>query len=431
MQEFLHFWHQQGTEGFVRIFWFYFVFELPRYVLLDYFVLAYYLYKRKFGNSDREEAHKKLLKEMPLVSIIVPGKDEGRNYYRLVKSLEEQTYKNYEIILVDDGSTDDSELIGRKLEREGKVEHFLRNEVRGGKASAANMGLRYSDGEIIVHCDADCSLKPNALENILIPFYMDEKIGAVGGNLEVRNKEESICTALQTIEYFLTISVGRLGASTLGILRIISGAFGAFRKEALERVSGWDVGPGLDGDLTLKIRKLGYKTHFEYSSVALTSVPKTFVKLARQRIRWSRSLIRFRFRKHKNIFFLDKNFDLLNFLSIAENIFFNFVLTFLWYFYIFDIFSNFTQNIMYILIMGLVLYTVSKTVEFTIVIALSDEKWEKIQYFIYMPAMVFYTGNFIRFVRSWAYLKELVFRSSYKDSWNPAKTSEQARQLDI
>ena len=159
MQEFLNFWHQQGTDGFIRIFWFYFVFELPRYVLLDYFVLAYYLYKRKFGNEDRREGHKKLLKEMPLVSIIVPGKDEGRNYYRLVKSLEEQTYKNYEIILVDDGSTDDSELIGRKLEREGKVEHFLRNEVRGGKASAANMGLRYSDGEFVVHTDRPAALQ--------------------------------------------------------------------------------------------------------------------------------------------------------------------------------------------------------------------------------------------------------------------------------
>ena len=91
----------------------------------------------------------------------------------------------------------------------------------------------------------------------------------------------------------------------------------------------------------------------------------------------------------------------------------------------------YSQSIMYILIMGVALYTVSKTVEFTIVIALSDEKWEKVKYYMFMPAMVFYTGNFIRVVRSWAYLKELVFRSSYNDDWNPAKTSRQAKQLDI
>lgn len=400
-------------------------------MLLDYLVLCYFFYSRSFKKHDFEEGRKKLRKEMPLVSIIVPGKDEGNNYHRMVESLEEQTYQNYEIILVDDGSTDDSELIGRKLERDGKVEHFLRNEVRGGKASAANMGLRYADGEFVVHCDADCSLKPDALEQILIPFYLDDKIGAVGGNLEVRNKADSLCTALQTIEYYLTISVGRLGSSTMGILRIVSGAFGAFRKEALDRVSGWDVGPGLDGDLTLKIRKLGYKTHFEYTSVALTSVPKTFGKLAKQRIRWSRSLIRFRFRKHKNIFFLDKNFDLLNFFSITENIFFSFVLTFLWYGYLFDIATHFSQSILYILLMGLCLYTVSKIFEFTIVIVLSEDKRQKLKYYAYMPAMVFYTGNFIRVVRSWAYLKELIFRSSYKDSWNPAKTSQQAKQLDI
>lgn len=431
MHDFLNFWYQQGPEGFIRIFWFYFIFELPRYVLLDYFVLAYFLFKRKFSGREFEEARKKLHKEMPLVSIIVPGKDEGTNYYRLIRSLEEQSFQNYEIILVDDGSEDDSELIGRQLEREGRIDHFLRNDIRGGKASAANMGLRYADGEFVVHCDADCSLKEDALENILVPFYMDEEIGAVGGNLEVRNKEDSLCTVLQTIEYYLTISVGRLGSSTLGILRIISGAFGAFRKEALDRVSGWDVGPGLDGDLTLKIRKLGYKTHFEYDSVAYTTVPVTFAQLARQRVRWSRSLIRFRFRKHKNIFFLNKNFDLLNFLSITENIFFSFVLTFLWYGYLFDIAANFTTNIMYILLMGLCLYSISKVYEFCIVVVLSEEQREKLKYFLYMPAMVFYTGNFIRVVRSWAYIKELIFRSSYKDSWNPAKTSEQARQLDL
>ena len=431
MYDFLDFWYQKGVEGFIRIYWYYFIFELPRYVLLDYFVLAYFLYQRKFKNHDYREGKKKLWKEMPLVSIIVPGKDEGENYYRLIESLEEQTYQNFEVILVDDGSTDNSELIGRQLQKEGKIEHFLRNEVRGGKASAANLGLRYADGEIILHCDADCSLKKDALEKILIPFFVDEKIGAVGGNLEVRNKDDSLCTALQTIEYYLTISVGRLGASTIGILRIISGAFGAFRKEALERVSGWDVGPGLDGDLTIKLRKLGYKTHFEYSSVALTTVPSTFSSLAKQRVRWSRSLIRFRFRKHKSIYYPDKNFDLLNFLSLTENIFFSFVLTFLWFGYLFDIATRFSQSIFYILLMGIALYTVSKIFEFTIVIVLSEERREKIKYYIFMPAMVFYTGNFIRVVRAWAYLKELIFRSSYKDSWNPAKTSQQAKQLDI
>jgi hypothetical protein len=81
--------------------------------------------------------------------------------------------------------------------------------------------------------------------------------------------------------------------------------------------------------------------------------------------------------------------------------------------------------------MGIALYTVSKIFEFTIVIVLSEERREKIKYYIFMPAMVFYTGNFIRVVRAWAYLKELIFRSSYKDSWNPAKTSQQAKQLDI
>lgn len=398
--------------------------------MMDYALLLVYTIKSRMGQVSYKEAREDFFAAKPFVSVIVPGKNEGNNFHRLVESLEKQTYRNFELIVVDDGSDDQSKLIGKSLERQGKIDLFISHEDRGGKASAANSALRYARGEFIVHLDADSSLKEDALEEVMIPFYMDESIGAVGGNLEVRNPHDSLCTTLQKIEYNIFIMVGRMVSSSLGILRIVSGAFGAFRKEALDSVGGWDIGPGLDGDITLKIRKLGYKIHFEPKATIYTTVPGTFIKLAKQRLRWSRSLVRFRLRKHKNLLLPFNTFDMANFISVAENIFFNFVLNFLWYLYMFDIIFNFTEDILYILITGFILYSFSKLLQYLVVLLLSKDWKDKLQYIPYLPAMVLYTGYFIRFVRTAAYIKEMFFKASFKDNWNPSKTSEQGKLLE-
>ncbi|MDX1638877.1 MAG: glycosyltransferase family 2 protein, partial [Balneolaceae bacterium] len=285
-------------------------------------------------------------------------------------------------------------------------------------------------GKFIVHLDADCSFYPDAIENAVIPFYLDDRIGAVGGNLEVRNDMDSLCTTLQAIEYLIFITIGRSVSSSLGILRIVSGAFGVFRADLLQRIKGWDVGPGLDGDLTLKIRKLGYKVHFEPRATALTTVPDGFGKLARQRVRWSRSLIRFRLRKHVDLMVPNRNFNLMNFASVAENIMYDLVLNVMWFVYIAYIIINFSQVLGYIIITGFALYTLSKVLEFIVVLLMSPHWRTKLKYIPYLPAMVLYTGYYIRVIRTWAYIKEFFFRSSYNDPWNPYKTSSEALKME-
>ena len=88
-------------------------------------------------------------------------------------------------------------LSGSRWRKKGDIDLFLRGEQRGGKASAANMGLRYAKGKYIVHLDADSSLAPDALEQVLTPFYRYDKVGAVGGNLVVRNENDSLTTTMQ------------------------------------------------------------------------------------------------------------------------------------------------------------------------------------------------------------------------------------------
>jgi biofilm PGA synthesis N-glycosyltransferase PgaC len=416
----------------IRFFWFFFFFELIRFFLVDLIILIFWKINRGRREKKMAKARNQLFQENPLISIIVPGRNEGENLFQLATSLHEQTYQNFELIIIDDGSDDDTKIICHSLLTQGLIKQYLRNEVRGGKASAANLGFRYSKGKYIIHIDADCSFDRDAIENILVPFYLDAKIGAVGGNVQVRNYNESLCTTLQAIEYYDNISIGRIALSQLGIYRQISGAFGAFKREVLMSVGGWDIGPGLDGDITVKVRKLRYKIHFEPTAVCQTRVPNTFRKLVKQRLRWDKSLVRFRLRKHKDVFLPTASFNWSNFISFVENVTFNLVLNFKWYFYILDIFISYTGLVLFILPINLLIYTIYNYVKYILFSLFRERRNELIIYFLpYMPLLVFYFGYFLRIVRTVAYLQEFFLRKSYEDEWNPAKSSRHAKAMRI
>jgi cellulose synthase/poly-beta-1,6-N-acetylglucosamine synthase-like glycosyltransferase len=432
LDDFFDYVNSLGFERFIRIFWFFVFFELFRYLIVDLVVLTVSKILNFLNRFKRQEAVYRLKLEQPLVSIIIPGKNEGKHIFKLVTSLREQSYKNVEIIVVDDGSDDDTPVIGRDMEKNGFIDKFIRNEFRGGKASAANLALRFSTGKFIIHLDADCSYDFNAIEHILIPFYLDSKVGGVGGNVMVRNYKKSLATTLQAIEYYDTISIGRVVASQLGIYRIISGAFGAFRADAMSQIQGWDIGPGLDGDITVKIRKIGYKVKFANDAVCLTNAPDTFRKLAKQRLRWDKSLIRFRVRKHRDVFYPSQHFRFLSFFSFLENITYNIVLNVKWYFYFFDMVINFPHELNFILTMNFFLYTCTNYFKFLIFSLYRTEKNVGISYFLpYIPLMVIYFGYYLRVIRTKAYLQEIFLKKSYDDPWNPPKTSKHAKKMGL
>ena len=423
--EFIGYWYSVGLIKMSRVFWYFIIFELMRYVGLDFIVLLYHKLTEKKRKRKWDLARKALWLENPFISIIAPGKNEGKNIFSLVKSLNEQTYTNCEIIIVDDGSDDQTDVIGRSLERAGYIDRFIRNEARGGKASGANLALRFCKGKFVLHMDADCSFDLDAVENILIPFYLDEKIGGVGGNVKIR-ESNTLASKLQAIEYLKSISVGRMVTSQLGIYRIISGAFGAFRLDALKRVGGWDIGPGLDGDITVKFRKSGYRIYFEPKAVCLTTGPQKFKVLWKQRSRWSRSIVRFRFRKHVDTLKPHQNFSFSNFVAFIENMFYNVVLDFKWFGYVFDVAIHYSRFWTIILPFNIVLYIITGYLQMFVILAFSERSKEERKLLPYVPLMVFYVAFFLRFCRTLAYIREFLFKSSYKDPWNPQKSSYQA-----
>jgi biofilm PGA synthesis N-glycosyltransferase PgaC len=417
----------------IAYFWPFFMLDMLRYVVLESILILVFLFRKRKNKGKIRLARHQLFLEKPLVSILVPGKNEGRHLSKLVQSLARQTYKNIELIVVDDGSDDNTPTICRRLQAEGKIDAFIRNEIRGGKASAANTALQHSTGSYIVHLDADSHLDKDALEKILLPFYLKDNVGAVGGDVRVANSSDSFASRLQSIEYYKTISAGRTASSQLNILRIISGAHGAFRKDVLERIEGWDVGPGLDGDITLKIRKLGYDVLHQVDAVCYTNVPTSFKKLSKQRYRWDKSLVRFRLRKHVDILKPDANFRGSSFFSVLENIIFNVFFDFKWFVYFIIMLVTQPQYLGYIFAINYVLYFLANCVQFIMMRILVKDTFQQPDRLLalFLPLMPLYTGIYLRIIRTYSYIMEFFHKTSYDDNWNPWKVSRVAKKDDL
>jgi cellulose synthase/poly-beta-1,6-N-acetylglucosamine synthase-like glycosyltransferase len=241
------------------------------------------------------------LPPLPRVSILLAGHNEEDAIEKCVLSLRKQSFHGFEIVCVDDGSSDRTFSIMRRLQSEGLVQSIARLQLRGGKAAALNLAARMAHGEIFIVTDCDCSFEPNAIEELLRPLAGNASVGAVSGNILVRNWRRSVTTAIQAIEYLVSISLGKTYSGALDQVSCISGAFGAFRRSAWIAQGGMDTG-GEDFDFTIRLRLAGYKIEFARHAICYTDVPETPFALLRQRSRWERDAYWIRFRKYRRLF---------------------------------------------------------------------------------------------------------------------------------
>ena len=221
----------------------------------------------------------------PFVSIIVPAYNEELVIGNTIVSLLASEYSRYEIIVVDDGSQDDTSKV--VVERFGGDERVkLITISNSGKASALNTGLRYARGEVIVALDADTVFAPQTVGFLAHRFY-DKAIGAIAGNAKVGNRI-NLVTRWQALEYVTSQNVDRRAFASLNCITVVPGAVGAWRKDLLVEAGGFPSDTlAEDQDLTLRIRRLGYKIGYEESAVAWTEAPHNLRSLAKQRFRWS------------------------------------------------------------------------------------------------------------------------------------------------
>ncbi|NHJ39258.1 MAG: glycosyltransferase family 2 protein, partial [Asgard group archaeon] len=236
----------------------------------------------------------------PLVSLIVPAFNEAKVIEKTINSLLQLSYTTKEIVIVDDGSTDNTLKIAKKIARKAPIKVI--SKPNGGKWSALNKGIVKAKGEIIVCIDADTILVKNAVEQ-LIPYFTDKEIAAVSGNIKVGNRGK-IITKLQAFEYVMDINLLRRSESTLGKITVVPGPLGAFRKSVLKEVGMYSGDTfAEDADLTMTILNAGYKIKYEKKALGYTETPTTLLDLGKQRYRWYRGQIQV-MKKHRKAILL-------------------------------------------------------------------------------------------------------------------------------
>lgn len=238
----------------------------------------------------------------PFVSIIVPVYNEEKVVKGSIESLLKLNYANYEIIVVNDGSTDATsevaqELVGYQDGRYGKVKVSLINKPNGGKSRALNAGIKYSKAEIVLCMDGDSQLNEDSLA-LAVKHFSNPAIGAVAGNVKVLNRKKFF-TDLQALEYVEGLNMARSAQSFLRLVNIIPGPLGLFRKKAIEQAGFYSPDTfAEDADMTLKILSAGWKIYYEPNAISFTEAPVTLQQLLKQRYRWTRGIIQ-SIRKHK------------------------------------------------------------------------------------------------------------------------------------
>lgn len=268
------------------------------------------------------------------ISLVVPAYNEAASIVPSVRSLLTLRYADYEIVVVNDGSSDDTLsvlLAAFDLEPVTRVPtsqlpaapvHAVYQGVRhenltvidkanGGKADALNAGLNYSRRALFCAMDADTILEPDALARVARPFMEDASTVAVGGIVRIANGcsvvggsiddvrlPKSMLVRFQVLEYLRAFLAARVGWNTLGATLIISGAFGVFRRSVVADAGGFDATTvGEDMELIVRLHRhcrdqgIPYRIEFIPDPVAWTEAPEKIAALGRQRDRWQRGLV--------------------------------------------------------------------------------------------------------------------------------------------
>ena len=271
----------------------------------------------------------------PPITIISPAYNEALTIVESVEALLALEYPAFEVIVVNDGSSDDTlkrlvdrfdlRPVARLCDRAAphapirgfhaspRVPRLLvvDKENGGGKADAVNAGINASRTPIICITDADTLFEPDALLRAVWPFIEDPLTIAVGGTICVVNGSKvrsgrviearlpkNFLALVQTLEYQRAFMMVRVGLSRLGAMAIVSGAFGLFRRDAVMEVGGYSLGTvGEDLELVVKLHRLfresgrPYAMRFMAEPVVWTQAPESLGDLGRQRARWQRGAL--------------------------------------------------------------------------------------------------------------------------------------------
>ena len=243
----------------------------------------------------------------PKLSVVVPAWNEEVGILKTISSLVGNGYENLEVVVINDGSTDNSDRITRDFIKEfeklnpkhkGMIRYIY--QPNGGKGKALNNGILHATGEIILTMDADSAIEEGGLEK-LVRYYRDPEIMCVVGNVRVGNTS-TVVGLMQHLEYYFGFYFKRAYAM-MGAEYIFGGACASFRKSVFDTIGLFDTeNKTEDIEMSMRCRYAGYKCTYAEDVITYTEGASNVMGLVNQRIRWKKG--RFdTFLKYKHMFF--------------------------------------------------------------------------------------------------------------------------------
>jgi len=235
----------------------------------------------------------------PRVAVLIPAYNEEKVIARTIRSVMMSNYKNIHIIVIDDGSSDNTFKIATETYAKDIADGRLTvlTKPNGGKAEALNYALEITEEEIYVGIDADGVIAHDAIGR-LVCHFANPAIGAVAGNAKVGNRV-NLWTRWQALEYITSQNFERRALDLFDVVMVVPGAIGAWRTSAVK--AGGAYHPDTvaeDADLTMNLLEQGYEVIYEDQALAFTEAPINASGLARQRFRWSFGILQAVY-KHK------------------------------------------------------------------------------------------------------------------------------------
>ena len=261
-----------------------------RLIIIGVFAIIDRLRKRKnFAGPDYA----------PRVAVLIPAYNEEKVIVRTIRSVTMSNYKNIRIIVIDDGSTDNTYRAAVDAYPADIASGRLTvlTKPNGGKADALNFGLNRTNEEIYIGIDADGVIAHDAIAN-LVSHFANPKIGAVAGNAKVGNRV-NLWTRWQALEYITSQNFERRALDLFDVVMVVPGAIGAWRTAAVKQGGCYHTNTvAEDADLTMNLLEQGYWVIYEDRALAFTEAPVDMNGLMRQRFRWSFGILQAIF-KHR------------------------------------------------------------------------------------------------------------------------------------
>ncbi len=351
------------------------------------------------------------------VSVIIPTFNGGSGLAPSIASLHRQTLRPLEIIVVDDGSTDETRAVAERARARGLVD--MCHGTRCGRSAAINAAARFANGDLILTVDADTVFEPTAVARLAAAFS-DPRVAGASCNIAISNERDSLLTGLQSVEYLMSISAGRAILDVVDAIACLSGACSMYRRDTFVRQGGLDVGPGEDLEYSLRLRRLGYVIRFVPDAWAETAGPTSAISLLRQRARWDRDALRIRFMMYGELSLFHPFEHLPDTLQRLDFIFFDLVPTLSLPFYLAYIVLLFGADAVPFL--GAIYFLLLWISIFNVALAFVMFN-RSIGFFGLGASLIFplYQGVYLKCGRFFSYSSEIIFATSRHDDFVPPR----------